>query len=190
MLDGFRLSARCLRLVHSRHRREWWQSRTFNTGDTASSSMSPCSPYIIVMVGLKYITMTSQWVRWRPKSHASTLFPRKHQRAASLAVFFFFGGGGIHRWPVNCSRKGPVMQKIFPFDDVIMASEARRGADRCLHSGISWKLQPISTSADTSTMLTSLAPDPETGSGVVAFTYLAAQLKMQNHIYWYTFCHL
>ena len=31
---------------------------------------------------------------------------------------------------------------------------------------------------------------PETGSGVVAFTDLAAQLKMQNYKYWYTFCHL
>ena len=31
---------------------------------------------------------------------------------------------------------------------------------------------------------------PEMGSGVVAFTDLAAQLEMQNYIYWYTFCHL
>ena len=31
---------------------------------------------------------------------------------------------------------------------------------------------------------------PETGSGVIAFTDLAAQLEMQNYIYWYTFCHL
>ena len=31
---------------------------------------------------------------------------------------------------------------------------------------------------------------PETGSGVVAFTDLAAQFEMQIYIYWYTFCHL
>ena len=31
---------------------------------------------------------------------------------------------------------------------------------------------------------------PETGSGVIAFTDLAAQLEMQNYIYRYTFCHL
>ena len=31
---------------------------------------------------------------------------------------------------------------------------------------------------------------PETGSGLVAFTDLAAQLKMQNYVDWYTFCHL
>ena len=27
---------------------------------------------------------------------------------------------GIHRWPVNSPHKGPVMRKMFPFDDVIM----------------------------------------------------------------------
>ena len=26
---------------------------------------------------------------------------------------------GIHRWPVNSPHKGPVTQKMFPFDDVI-----------------------------------------------------------------------
>ena len=28
--------------------------------------------------------------------------------------------GGIHQWPVNSLHKGPVMHKMFPFDDVIM----------------------------------------------------------------------
>ena len=27
---------------------------------------------------------------------------------------------GIHRWPVNSPHKGPVMRKLFPYDDVIM----------------------------------------------------------------------
>ena len=40
---------------------------------------------------------------------------RKHQSSASQ-VFV----GGIHRWPVNSPHKGPVTQKMFPFDDVIM----------------------------------------------------------------------
>ena len=40
---------------------------------------------------------------------------RKHQSSASLAFV-----RGIHRWPVNSPQKGPVMQKMFPFDDVIM----------------------------------------------------------------------
>ena len=39
---------------------------------------------------------------------------RKHQSSASLAFV-----RGIHRWPVNSPHKGPVKQKMFPFDDVI-----------------------------------------------------------------------
>ena len=40
---------------------------------------------------------------------------RKHQSSASLAFM-----RGIHRWPVNSPHIGPITQKIFPFDDVIM----------------------------------------------------------------------
>ena len=40
---------------------------------------------------------------------------RKHQSSASLAFEL-----GIHRWPVNSPHKGPVMRKMFPFEDVIM----------------------------------------------------------------------
>ena len=40
---------------------------------------------------------------------------RKHQSCASLAFVW-----GIHRWPGNSPRKGPVTRKMFPFDDVIM----------------------------------------------------------------------
>ena len=58
------------------------------------------------------------------KSLASRLFTqpffsvadqRKHQSSASLAFV-----RGIHRWPVNSTRKGPAARKMFPFDDVIM----------------------------------------------------------------------
>ena len=45
---------------------------------------------------------------------------RKHQSSASLAFV-----RGIHRWPVNSPHKGPVTQKMFPFDDVIMMKRAR-----------------------------------------------------------------
>ena len=38
---------------------------------------------------------------------------RKHQSSSSL-VFV----QGIQHWPVNSSHKGPVMQKMFPFDDM------------------------------------------------------------------------
>ena len=40
---------------------------------------------------------------------------RKHQSAASLAFV-----RGIHRGPVNSSRKWSVTRKMFPFDDAIM----------------------------------------------------------------------
>ena len=40
---------------------------------------------------------------------------RKRQRSASLAFV-----RGFHQWPVNSPHKGPVTQKMFPFDDVIM----------------------------------------------------------------------
>ena len=40
---------------------------------------------------------------------------RKRQSSASLAFV-----RGIHRLPVNSPHKGPVMRKMFPFDDVIM----------------------------------------------------------------------
>ena len=40
---------------------------------------------------------------------------RKHQSSTSLTFV-----RGIHRWPVNSPHKGPVTQKMFPFDDVIM----------------------------------------------------------------------
>ena len=40
---------------------------------------------------------------------------RKYQSSESLAFVW-----GIHRWPVNSPYKGPVTQKMFPLDDVIM----------------------------------------------------------------------
>ena len=41
----------------------------------------------------------------------------KHQSSASLAFV-----RGIHRGPVNSPHKWPVTRKMFPFDDVIMAT--------------------------------------------------------------------
>ena len=40
---------------------------------------------------------------------------RKHESSASLAFV-----RGIHRGPVNSPHKGPVTEKMFPYDDVIM----------------------------------------------------------------------
>ena len=41
---------------------------------------------------------------------------RKQQSSVSLAFV-----QGTHRWPVNSPHKGPVTQKMFPFDDVIIS---------------------------------------------------------------------
>ena len=40
---------------------------------------------------------------------------RKHQSSASLAFVL-----GIHRGPVNSPHNGPVVRKMFPFDDVMI----------------------------------------------------------------------
>ena len=42
---------------------------------------------------------------------------RKHESSASLAFV-----RGIYRWPGNSPHKWPVTRKMFPFDDVFMAS--------------------------------------------------------------------
>ena len=61
--------------------------------------------------------------------------PRKHQISASLAFVW-----GIHRGPVNSPHKWPVTRKMFPFDDVIMASvnKVMVGSDNGL-SPIRWQ---------------------------------------------------
>ena len=43
----------------------------------------------------------------------------RHQSSASLAFVW-----GIHRGPVNSPHKWPVTRKMFPFDDVIMTTDA------------------------------------------------------------------
>ena len=62
-------------------------------------------------------TMTSQIASFTIDN--STVYSganqRIHQSSASL-VFV----RGIHQWPVNSPHKGPVMRKMFPFDNVIM----------------------------------------------------------------------
>ena len=40
---------------------------------------------------------------------------KESQSSASLAFV-----QGIHSWPVNSPHKGPVMRKMFPFDDIIL----------------------------------------------------------------------
>ena len=69
------------------------------------------------------ITVTSWWAQWHFKSPAlivySTIYSGadqwKYQSSASLSFV-----RGIHRWLGNSPHKGPVTQKRFPFDDVII----------------------------------------------------------------------
>ena len=44
---------------------------------------------------------------------------RKHRSSALLAFV-----REIHRWPVNFPHRGPVTQKMFPFDAVVMEYES------------------------------------------------------------------
>ena len=62
-------------------------------------------------------TMSSQITRLTIvySSVYSGTYQRKHQSSASLAFV-----RGIHGWLVNSPHKGPVTQKMFTFDDVIM----------------------------------------------------------------------
>ena len=48
----------------------------------------------------------------------STVYSGKGERDQSSTSLAFVRG--IHWWPVNSPHKGPVMRKMFPFDDVIM----------------------------------------------------------------------
>ena len=67
------------------------------------------SYYNDVIKGAMASQITSLKIVW------SSADQRKHQISASLAFV-----RGIHQWPVNFSRKCPVMRKMFPFDDVIV----------------------------------------------------------------------
>ena len=69
--------------------------------------------YIDVKVGTMASQITSLTIVYT--TVYSSTDQRKHQSSASLAFV-----QGIHRSPVNSPHKGPVTQKMFQFDDVIM----------------------------------------------------------------------
>ena len=71
----------------------------------------------------------------------SCTYQRKHQSLVSLAF-----GRGIHRWPVNSPHKGPVMRKMFPFDDIIM--HLRLGCCLCPISQWVWQKIPSTNFAN------------------------------------------
>ena len=69
--------------------------------------------YSDVIRGVMVSQITSLTVVVYPTVYSGT-DQRKHQSSASLAFV-----RGIHRWPVNSLHKWPVMQKIFPFDNIM-----------------------------------------------------------------------
>ena len=84
---------------------------------------------VLFTPSIVFITVMSQWARWRLKSPASRFVnsivysdadQRKHQSSASLAFV-----RGIHRGPVNSPYKWPVTRKMFLFDDVIITNDIR-----------------------------------------------------------------
>ena len=48
-----------------------------------------------------------------------TVYSGPDQRKCQSSTLLAFVRG-IHQWPANLPHKGPVMQKVFPFDDIIM----------------------------------------------------------------------
>ena len=85
--------------------------------DTESTSILEWTP-------LCFITVASEWARWRLKSPASRLliqaFIEAQIKESSASLAFV---RGIHRWPVNSPHKRPVTRKTLPFDDVIMCCQ-------------------------------------------------------------------
>ena len=57
---------------------------------------------------------------WHLDSLLNHLFRHRSKKTSSSTPLAFVRG--IHRWPVNSPNKGPVMQKMFPFDDIIILS--------------------------------------------------------------------
>ena len=71
-----------------------------------------------------FITLTSQWSRWRLKSPASRLFTQsliQAQIKENIKIPCHWPLCGEFTGPMNSSHKGPVTRKMFPFDDVIMS---------------------------------------------------------------------
>ena len=73
-----------------------------------------CSHYNDIIMGTMASQITSLTIVY------STVYSgadqRKHQSSAPLAFV-----QGVHQWRMNSLPKWPVLRKMFPFDDIIMA---------------------------------------------------------------------
>ena len=80
--------------------------------------------YSDVIIGVMASQITSVSIVY--STVCSGVDQRKHQSSTSLVIV-----RGIQRWPVNSPHKGPVTQKIFPFDDVIMWCQSHLSVYTC-----------------------------------------------------------
>ena len=86
---------------------------SLNLSSTIIQHLGGYSHYSDVIMGTMASQITSLTIVYL--SVCSGADQRKHKSYASLAFVC-----GIHGRPVNSPHKGPVMQKMVPFDDVIM----------------------------------------------------------------------
>ena len=108
----------------------WLQSNLFMSSMVTSLALG-LSHYSDVILGTMASPITSiTTVYSTVHSYADQ---RKHLSSASLAFV-----RGIHRRPVNSPHKWPVTQKMFPFDDVIMAALTNMAAKQ------PWRIWTIS----------------------------------------------
>ena len=100
----------------------WWQAKMSakQLQSSCKEARFPCG-FLSCPAAITHITVTS-CVMASHITGVSVVYSiiysgsdqRKHQSSRSL-VFV----RGIHRWPVDSPHKGPITQKIFPFDDAI-----------------------------------------------------------------------
>ena len=83
-------------------------SRKLNLGITLSCLALQCRHTEPMVSQITHLTIVYSTVY-------SGADQRKHQSSVTLSFV-----RGINRWPVNPPHKGPVTQKMFPFNDVIM----------------------------------------------------------------------
>ena len=95
--------------------------RKFNHGKISKNTVSKilCNVKFITYNDIMMSMMASQITRLTIvySNVFSRTDERKHQSSASLTFV-----RGIQWWAVNSPHKGPVTQKIFPFDDVIVCN--------------------------------------------------------------------
>ena len=111
------VTARYLGFVSWKLTKSWailyYWSPVQNVTHQAASLHKGSAHYSVVIMGSIASQITSLTIVYSAVNSGAD--QRKHQSSASLAFVW-----GIHRGPVNSLHKGPVMRKMFPFDDVIM----------------------------------------------------------------------